>query len=101
MTFRTRPSPVSGDRRSFGITCFLTPLAAHISRSEAFPEYKANRTSTPDDFRPQVSLIREVLDALRIRVLAVEGYGVRAQAQVDFGDQVMWIVLRHAPIEKL
>jgi DNA helicase-2/ATP-dependent DNA helicase PcrA len=35
------------------------------------------------------------------RVLAVEGYGVRAQAQVDFGDQVMWIVLRHAPIEKI
>jgi DNA polymerase-1 len=43
-------------------------------RSEAFPEYKANRTSTPDDFRPQVSLIREVLDALRVPVLAVEGY---------------------------
>jgi DNA polymerase-1 len=41
---------------------------------EAFPEYKANRTSTPDEFRPQVSLIREVLDALRIPVLAVEGY---------------------------
>jgi len=35
------------------------------------------------------------------RVVSVEGYGVRAQAQVDFGDQVMWIVLRHAPIEKL
>ena len=35
------------------------------------------------------------------RVLQVEGYGARAQAQVDFGDQVMWIVLRHAPIEKL
>jgi DNA polymerase-1 len=43
-------------------------------RSEAFPAYKANRTSTPDDFRPQVSLIREVLDALRVPVLAVEGY---------------------------
>ncbi len=43
-------------------------------RTEAFPEYKANRTSAPDDFRPQVSLIREVLDALRIQVLAVEGY---------------------------
>ena len=43
-------------------------------RMEAFPEYKANRTSAPDDFRPQVSLIREVLDALRIPVLAVEGY---------------------------
>jgi len=35
------------------------------------------------------------------RVVAVEGSGARAQAQVDFGDQTMWIVLRHAPIEKL
>jgi DNA helicase-2/ATP-dependent DNA helicase PcrA len=35
------------------------------------------------------------------RVLAVEGHGVRAQAQIDFGDQTMWIVLRHAPLEKL
>ncbi|HEX3613356.1 MAG TPA: DNA polymerase I [Sporichthyaceae bacterium] len=43
-------------------------------RSEAYPEYKANRSSSPDDFRPQVSLIREVLEALRIPSLAVEGY---------------------------
>jgi DNA helicase-2/ATP-dependent DNA helicase PcrA len=35
------------------------------------------------------------------RVLAVEGNGPRAQAQIDFGDQVMWLVLRHAPIEKI
>jgi DNA helicase II / ATP-dependent DNA helicase PcrA len=35
------------------------------------------------------------------RVVAVEGNGARAQAQIDFGDQSMWIVLRHAPIEKL
>ena len=35
------------------------------------------------------------------RVVEVEGYGARAQAKVDFGDQVMWIVLRHAPIEKI
>ncbi len=35
------------------------------------------------------------------RILAVEGYGARAQAQVDFGEQVMWLVLRHAPIERL
>jgi DNA helicase-2/ATP-dependent DNA helicase PcrA len=35
------------------------------------------------------------------RVQAVEGYGARAQAQIDFGDQVVWIVLRHAPVEKL
>ncbi|MFG1607285.1 DNA helicase PcrA [Actinoplanes sp. NPDC049265] len=35
------------------------------------------------------------------RVVAVEGHGPGARAQVDFGDQVMWLVLRHAPIEKL
>jgi len=35
------------------------------------------------------------------RVLTVEGHGSRAQAQVDFGDQVIWMVLRHAPIEKV
>jgi DNA helicase-2/ATP-dependent DNA helicase PcrA len=35
------------------------------------------------------------------RVLAVQGHGVRAQAQIDFGDQVLWIVLRHAPVEKV
>jgi DNA helicase-2/ATP-dependent DNA helicase PcrA len=35
------------------------------------------------------------------RVQAIEGHGVRAQAQIDFGDQVMWIVLRHAPVEKI
>lgn len=35
------------------------------------------------------------------RVLAVQGTGARAQAQVDFGDQVLWLVLRHAPLEKI
>jgi DNA helicase II / ATP-dependent DNA helicase PcrA len=35
------------------------------------------------------------------RVLSVQGQGPRAQAQIDFGDQVLWLVLRHAPLEKL
>ena len=35
------------------------------------------------------------------RVMAVEGQGAGAQAQIDFGDQVMWIRLRNAQIEKL
>ena len=24
-----------------------------------------------------------------------------ARAQIDFGDQVMWLIMRHAPIEKI
>ncbi len=35
------------------------------------------------------------------RVQAVEGHGPGARAQIDFGDQVLWLVLRHAPIEKI
>jgi DNA helicase-2/ATP-dependent DNA helicase PcrA len=35
------------------------------------------------------------------RVVSVEGHGPRAQAKIDFGDQTMWIVLRHAPIDKI
>ncbi|GGM54294.1 DNA helicase [Micromonospora sonchi] len=35
------------------------------------------------------------------RVVTVEGHGPGARAQIDFGDQTLWLVLRHAPIEKL
>ncbi|MET3427187.1 DNA helicase-2/ATP-dependent DNA helicase PcrA [Actinoplanes tereljensis] len=35
------------------------------------------------------------------RVVAIEGQGPSARAQIDFGDQVMWLILRHAPIEKI
>ncbi|MDT4996747.1 MAG: polymerase [Pseudonocardiales bacterium] len=43
-------------------------------RSDTYAEYKAGRQETPEDFRGQLTLIREVLDALRICSLAVEGY---------------------------
>src|SRR5882724_8608419 len=38
-------------------------------RSETYAEYKAGRSETPPDFRDQLALIREVLDALRITAL--------------------------------
>lgn len=43
-------------------------------RSEAYAEYKANRTSTPDEFKGQVSLIEEVLRALNVPSLGVDNY---------------------------
>ena len=43
-------------------------------RHEQWVEYKANRRETPADFRGQLSLIFEVLDALGIRRLSVAGY---------------------------
>lgn len=43
-------------------------------RSEIFAEYKANRAESPTDFRGQVSLVQEVLGALRVPVITAEGY---------------------------
>ncbi len=43
-------------------------------RSEAFPEYKANRAATPDEFRGQVEITKEVLGALGIPVMAIDNY---------------------------
>jgi DNA polymerase I len=43
-------------------------------RHEQYVDYKANRRETPADFRSQLSLIFEVLDALGIRRLSVAGY---------------------------
>lgn len=43
-------------------------------RSQEFPEYKANRSKTPDEFRGQVELIGELLDAMRADRFAVDGF---------------------------
>src|ERR687893_3203483 len=43
-------------------------------RAETYAAYKANRSATPDEFRGQIDLIKDILAALAIPVLAVEGY---------------------------
>jgi len=43
-------------------------------RSDTYAEYKAGRSETPQPFKGQVSLIQEVLAALRIPTVSVEGY---------------------------
>ncbi|MFF9014180.1 DNA polymerase I [Streptomyces sp. NPDC014870] len=43
-------------------------------RSQEFPEYKANRSKTPDEFKGQVELIGELLDAMRAPRFAIDGF---------------------------
>jgi DNA polymerase-1 len=43
-------------------------------RAAEYPEYKAGRSATPTEFSGQVPLLHEVLDALRIRHVGIEGY---------------------------
>jgi DNA polymerase I len=44
-----------------------------VARMEAYPEYKANRAEPPDEFRPQVELIKQVLRTLEVPVVEVAG----------------------------
>src|SRR4051812_43433241 len=43
-------------------------------RSEEFTEYKANRSKTPDEFKGQVELIGELLDAMHVSRFAIDGF---------------------------
>jgi DNA polymerase-1 len=43
-------------------------------RSEIFPEYKANRAKTPDEFRSQMSYINNLVAGFGITQFAVEGF---------------------------
>lgn len=43
-------------------------------RSEIFPEYKANRAKTPDEFRSQMLYLHELVTAFGITTFEVEGF---------------------------
>ncbi len=43
-------------------------------RSEEYSDYKANRSKSPDEFKGQVSLVKEVLDALRVVSVEKDGF---------------------------
>ncbi len=43
-------------------------------RLEEYPEYKAGRNKTPDEFRSQLPIIRQVLDTWSVPHLDLEGY---------------------------
>ena len=43
-------------------------------RTEIFPEYKANRAKTPDEFRSQMSYLNELVKGFGITQFSVEGF---------------------------
>jgi DNA polymerase-1 len=43
-------------------------------RTDIFPEYKANRAKTPDEFRSQMSYLNELVTGFGITQFALEGY---------------------------
>ncbi|MDH6109920.1 DNA polymerase-1 [Kitasatospora sp. MAP12-15] len=49
-------------------------LSRKTFRSAEFPDYKANRAKTPDEFKSQIGLIGELLDAMTVPRMALEGF---------------------------
>ena len=43
-------------------------------RTDIFPEYKANRAKTPDEFRSQMSFLNDLVRGFGIEQFAIEGY---------------------------
>jgi len=56
-------------------------------RDDIFPDYKGTRAKMPDELRPQIERIRQLVDAFNIPRLEVEGYEA---------DDVLGSVARHA-----
>ena len=49
-------------------------VSRHSFRTEEYPEYKGTRDATPEEFKGQIELIRDLLTAMGIRSLSREGF---------------------------
>src|SRR5262249_4532981 len=64
---------LADERPDAVVVCF--DKGAPEFRLQRYAEYKAGRAETPDAFRQQLPLIREVLARLGIPMVELEGYG--------------------------
>jgi DNA polymerase-1 len=54
--------------------CVAFDVSRKTFRAEQYKEYKAGRSKSPDEFKGQVSLVKEVLEALRIPTTEIDGW---------------------------
>ncbi|HYU62417.1 MAG TPA: DNA polymerase I [Verrucomicrobiae bacterium] len=63
---------VLASRPEYAIAAF--DLGKPTFRSQEYEEYKAGRRAMPDDLRPQIEMVREVLESFSIPIYGVEGF---------------------------
>jgi DNA polymerase I len=63
---------VLASRPEFAIAAF--DLGKPTFRSQEYEEYKAGRRAMPEDLRPQIEMVRQVLGAFSIPIYGVEGF---------------------------
>ncbi len=65
-------------------------------RTEAYADYKGNRSASPEEFKGQIPLIEQVLEALSIPILGIQGYeadDVLATLAVEGGEAGMDVLI--------
>ena len=60
------------DKPDYFVIVWDAPTKTH--RHEAYPEYKANRTKAPDDFKSQIPIVQQVANQLGIPSLVLPWY---------------------------
>jgi DNA polymerase-1 len=63
---------VLASRPEFAIAAF--DVGKPTFRSQEYEAYKAGRRAMPDDLRPQMDMVREVLEAFSIPIYGIEGF---------------------------
>jgi DNA polymerase I len=63
---------VLASRPEYAIAAF--DVGAPTFRSQEYKEYKAGRRAMPDDLRPQIEKVRELLQAFSIPIYGIEGF---------------------------
>jgi DNA polymerase-1 len=63
---------VLASRPEFAIAAF--DMAAPTFRVKEYVEYKAGRRAMPEDLRPQLEMVREVLQSFSIPIIGIEGF---------------------------
>src|ERR1041384_351564 len=63
---------VLASRPEFAIAAF--DVGAPTFRSQEYKEYKAGRRAMPDDLRPQIEKVREVLESFTIPIYGIPGF---------------------------
>ena len=62
-----------GDYRPDGL-CVMMDMHAPTFRHTLYDGYKATRKPMPEELRPQLPLVREMLEAMHVRICELEGY---------------------------
>src|SRR3989344_5724855 len=65
-------SIITDQKPEYLIVCFDRP--APTFRQEMFAGYQQGRPSLPDDFVPQIILLHELLDKMKVQMFELDGY---------------------------